>query len=314
MTSRDANIQNIYLRQCRFLEKRYPALLALGVPVSPANAAAAFDIYCWHVKHMDPVAAVQDRVRFCTEMLTKTPDPALRRKLFDDLFELQASRGMPHRVLPLLPEGDLARAQVDALQSEHAAHYGYDLRRFDMKGSDRGHALRFYFSENANLLKGRRVLHVAPEAGLRAWMVEAARAHGFQYATADGFMEGVDHHIDLCAMPFDDGVFDLIIIHRVLEHVIDNAGALSELARILAPGGMLNVSVPEALYMGETSEWRVPDPDVHYHFRVYGRDFPDMLTAAGFDPGRCDWLLRQSETRLKLFGAYPMLFYNAVKR
>ncbi len=314
MTPRDANIQNIYFNQCCFLEKRYPTLLELGLPISRANAQVIFDIYCWHVKRFDPVAAVQDRVRLCIEMLTRTYDPGLRRKLFSDLLDLQASRGLAHRMLPLLLDDDPMRATIGALQSTHARHYGCDLRYFSTKGIDRGDVLRFYFAENTDILKGRRVLHIAPEVSLRAWMQEMAGVHGFQYTTADGFMEDVDHYIDLCALSFADQAFDLIIIHRVLEHAIDNTSALSELARVLAPGGILNVSVPEALYMAETSEWHVPDPEVHYHFRVYGRDFPDMLAAAGFEPGRCDWLVRQSEARLKQFGAYPLLFYNAVKR
>ncbi len=314
MTGRLANIQQIYVRQCRFLERRYPALAELRLPVTGENASAVFDIYCWQVKRLDPVAAGQDRVRFYRDTLSKTADPALRRAMLEDLVDLQIARGMPHKTLPLLEPGDPLRACIAACNDEASRNYGFDLRTFDMTGVDRGSALRFYFSENTEILKGKRVLHIAPEAKCRPWMLEAARQVGFSYATADGFAENVDHYVDLCALPFTEGQFDVIIVHRVLEHVIDDAGALKEMARVLPQGGVLNISVPEQMYMAETADWRVPDPDVHHHFRIYGRDFPDMLAAAGFEPGRCDWLLQQSATRLKLFGAYPLLFYNAVKR
>lgn len=314
MTSRLANIQQIYVRQCRFLERRYPALLDLHLPVTAENASAVFDLYCWHVKRLDPVASAQDRARFCRETLQKPLDPGLRRALLEDLVSVQIARGLPGRALPFLEAGDPLRARIETCAVEHARHYGVDLRAFDMTGSDRGCALRFYLSEHAAALKGRKVLHIAPEAKCRPWMQEAAKQVGFSYSTADGFVEDVDHAVDLCALPFAPGQFDYIIVHRVLEHVIDDATALAEFARVLPTGGILNISVPEQLYMAETADWRVPDPDVHQHFRVYGRDFPRMLETAGFEPGRCDWLLQQSVTRLKLFGAYPLLFYTAVKR
>lgn len=314
MTGRLANIQQIYVRQCRFLEQRYPALAELRLPVTPENASMVFEIYCWQVKRLDPIAADQDRARFYNKTLPKTADPALRRAMLEDLVELQIARGMPHKALPLLDPGDPLRARITACSDEGARHYGFDLRGFDMTGADRGSALRFYFSENSEMLKGKRVLHIAPEAKCRPWMVEAARQVGFSYATADGFSEDVEYHVDLCALPFTEGQFDFIIVHRVLEHVIDDVSALKEMARVLPKCGVLNISVPEQMYMAKTADWRVPDPDAHQHFRIYGRDFPDMLAAAGFEAGRCDWLLKQSATRLKLFGAYPLLFYNAVKR
>lgn len=314
MNARLANIQQIYVRQCRFLQQRYPALTDLRIPVTGENASAVFDLYCWHVKRMDPVASAQDRARLCHKTLQKPLDPGLRRAILEDLVTVQIARGMPHRALQFLEAGDPLRARIDACATEHAERYGYDLRTFDLTGTDRGSALRFYFSENVATLKGRKVLHIAPEAKCRGWMQEAAKQVGFSYATADGFTDDVDHAIDLCALPFSEGQFDYIIVHRVLEHVIDDVTALKEFARVIPQGGVLNISVPEQMYMPETADWRVPDPDVHHHFRVYGRDFPQMLEAAGFESGRCDWLLQQSTTRLKLFGAYPLLFYNAVKR
>jgi predicted SAM-dependent methyltransferase len=102
-------------------------------------------------------------------------------------------------------------------------------------------------------------------------------------------------------------------MHRVLEHVIDDFTALAELHRVLRPGGTLNISVPEALYLQKTMDWLVPDPRVHHHYRMYGRDFQALLLKAGFDAERSEYLLKLQPDQLKSLGAYPMLIYVARK-
>jgi ubiquinone/menaquinone biosynthesis C-methylase UbiE len=49
---------------------------------------------------------------------------------------------------------------------------------------------------------------------------------------------------DLEAMPFTDGTFGTVLCSEVLEHVPDAARALSEIRRVLRPGGVLIGSVP----------------------------------------------------------------------
>ena len=45
-------------------------------------------------------------------------------------------------------------------------------------------------------------------------------------------------------LPFDDGGFDLVWTSEVIEHVADTARWLSELRRVLAPGGRLLLTTP----------------------------------------------------------------------
>jgi SAM-dependent methyltransferase len=45
-------------------------------------------------------------------------------------------------------------------------------------------------------------------------------------------------------LPFPSGVFDVVLCRETLEHVAEPALVLSELRRVLAPGGRLCVSVP----------------------------------------------------------------------
>jgi glycosyltransferase involved in cell wall biosynthesis/ubiquinone/menaquinone biosynthesis C-methylase UbiE len=49
-------------------------------------------------------------------------------------------------------------------------------------------------------------------------------------------------------LPFEDGSFDKILMTEVLEHLRDDRAALREIARVLRPGGVLAMSVPNARY------------------------------------------------------------------
>jgi SAM-dependent methyltransferase len=45
-------------------------------------------------------------------------------------------------------------------------------------------------------------------------------------------------------LPFRDGSFDIVTAYDIVEHVVDDDGFVTELARVLAPGGALAVHVP----------------------------------------------------------------------
>lgn len=49
---------------------------------------------------------------------------------------------------------------------------------------------------------------------------------------------------DALDLPFGEGSFDAVICSEVLEHIPDWRGAVSEIARVLKPGGQLCISVP----------------------------------------------------------------------
>jgi SAM-dependent methyltransferase len=49
---------------------------------------------------------------------------------------------------------------------------------------------------------------------------------------------------DVHAMPFEDGRFDIVVCFEVIEHVAGQDGVIAELARVLAPGGVLAISSP----------------------------------------------------------------------
>lgn len=84
-------------------------------------------------------------------------------------------------------------------------------------------------------------------------------------------------------LPFPDGSLDHVIAAEVLEHITADNTAISEIARVLRPGGTLAVSVPR--WLPERVCWALSE-SYHDrpggHVRIYrGHDLSDRLTAAG---------------------------------
>jgi len=116
------------------------------------------------------------------------------------------------------------------------------------------------------------------------------RALGDRYTTIDLERDDVDLRANIAALPFDAGNFELIICNHVLEHVLDEAGALAELRRTISPAGRAVIMVPQEPWRRVTHE----DPAImgtadrerqfgqHDHVRAYGDDIAERLEAAGF--------------------------------
>lgn len=90
-------------------------------------------------------------------------------------------------------------------------------------------------------------------------------------------------------LPFADASFDRIIASEVMEHVPDDAAALSEFERVLRPGGTIAITVPaelpERLCWKLSDEYHAPKA-VGGHVRIYRqRELVDKIRAAGLIPG-----------------------------
>ena len=123
---------------------------------------------------------------------------------------------------------------------------------------------------------------------------EFARTHGLdnvEYVISDGR-----------TIPYPDDSFDYVTCFDVLEHVDDEQGTLSEIARVLRPGGKLAISVPNKWYLMETHGFRLkpervpwnrvpllswlPTPihERYAHARIYTkRRIFSTLSQAGFE-------------------------------
>ncbi len=78
---------------------------------------------------------------------------------------------------------------------------------------------------------------------------------------------------DALQLPFADGEFDRVVAAEVLEHVPEDRTAISELARVLRPGGTLAVTVPR--WLPERICWALSDAYHEVdggHVRIYTRD------------------------------------------
>lgn len=53
-------------------------------------------------------------------------------------------------------------------------------------------------------------------------------------------------------LPFADGVFDMVLLNEVIEHVQDDAFTLREACRVVRPGGHIVIYAPNRLYPFET--------------------------------------------------------------
>ena len=56
--------------------------------------------------------------------------------------------------------------------------------------------------------------------------------------------DNVDIYSPLDSIPVSDGYFDAVISIAVMEHVQDPCGVMAEMVRVLAPGGVLVMSIP----------------------------------------------------------------------
>jgi SAM-dependent methyltransferase len=68
----------------------------------------------------------------------------------------------------------------------------------------------------------------------------------------------IDYQASVLALPFRDGVFDVVITQETLEHVSDPFTAMSEIARVMKHGGTLYCQLPFVIgfHPGPTDYWR----------------------------------------------------------
>jgi len=120
----------------------------------------------------------------------------------------------------------------------------------------------------ARVPAGAAVLDIgARDGGLRRFLPAGVRYQGIdiapEFAGPDVLIQDISRGI-----PFADGAYDFVCCIEGLEHVPNPFGTLTEINRVLRPGGVLVLSVPNPYHVKEIiwNVLRIPDRQGH----IYG--------------------------------------------
>lgn len=174
---------------------------------------------------------------------------------------------------------------------------------------ERHRAIWLYLKEKTDFFTTNlKVLHVAPEA---CFMPAFERQHRDGYVTADIESPLAKVKMDIHQIPFPENTFDVVLCNHVLEHVNDDIKAMSEIHRVLKPGGFSILQVPFFDPVGETTveDLTITDPKQREtlfgqddHVRKYGKDYVQRIARAGLNPVEDQFVNEKPDDERKRFG------------
>jgi SAM-dependent methyltransferase len=175
----------------------------------------------------------------------------------------------------LVEEGDDVDAATYAAEARiEATHWWFVGRRW------------LFAREIARLGIGRdaRILDIGTSTGTNLRMLRDlghrrvtgldVSADAIRYCEDKGL--GPVRQGDICALPFPDGSFDLVLATDVIEHVDDDGRALAEVARVLARDGTVLITVPAF-----PSLWGLQDRVARHKRRYRLRSLATKVESAG---------------------------------
>jgi predicted SAM-dependent methyltransferase len=184
------------------------------------------------------------------------------------------------------------------------------------RSTDRERLLYVYLKNKRGIdTNGLKLLHVAPERNLQKALMGYPN---IDYVGGDLALPLGDQHwvisimirMDITKIPCRDSVFDAILCSHVLEHVPDDRTAVSELYRVLKPGGWGILQVPisrclERTYEDiqiKTTKEREESFGQADHVRIYGLDWADRLKSAGFRVSEYNYADEDGESETSRYG------------
>lgn len=182
----------------------------------------------------------------------------------------------------------------------------------DSLSLERHRLLWLYLQQQTNFFKQRlHFLHIAPE---QCFMKKFEAQHGKDYITGDLESPLAKVKMDVHDIPFANNIFDAAMCNHVMEHVDNDIKAMSEICRVLKPGGWAIIQVP---FFSPIPDQTFEDPTITAprerekwygqddHVRLYGKDYPDRLRQAGFEVKEDDFVCHLGEDAIKKYALPP---------
>ena len=191
----------------------------------------------------------------------------------------------------------------------------------DSLSLERHRLLWLFLKEKTNFFSEKlKVLHIAPE---QCFLKKFEGQHGKNYITADIESPLAKVKMDIHDIPFEENTFDVAICNHVMEHVDDDIRAMSEIQRVLKPGGWAIIQVPFFPPLPDKTfeDFSITEPKEREkvfgqddHVRLYGKDYAERLASAGFKVREDDYVKRISEEKIRKY-ALPKeeIIYYCVK-
>lgn len=211
-------------------------------------------------------------------------------------------------IIALFLRGKTYTDPIDGRSFSRFLPYGYGKQRDNVLSPstlslERHRLLWLYLKAETNFFTTpAKILHFAPE---QAFYKRFKKLQHISYTTTDLNSPLADVKADICNLPFNENQFDTIFCNHVLEHIPDDTKAMQELYRVLKPGGMAILQIPQDLNRETTFEDdSITDPKErakifgqYDHVRVYGRDYFEKLRSIGFKVEEIDYtnILSQEE-------------------
>jgi len=155
------------------------------------------------------------------------------------------------------------------------------LKQFIIVNSSRKYLEVFVKHAAKSVPKGGRVLDAGAGDCPYKHYFDHARYESADFCQVDKLYGTIDYVCDLSNIPIGDGVYDLVLLTQVLEHIPEPIKVLTEMHRILKPDSCLWLSVP--LFYEEHER-----PHDYYRYTQYGLKY--LLEKAGFEIKEIYWL------------------------
>lgn len=196
-------------------------------------------------------------------------------------------------IISLFLKGNTYTDPIDGKSFSRFLPYGYENQRDNVLSPstlslERHRLLWLYLINETDFFTApAKVLHFAPE---QAFYKRFRELKHIEYTTTDLNSPLADVKADICNLPFTDNEYDVIFCNHVLEHIPNDTKAMQELYRVLKPGGMAILQIPQDLNRETTFEDdSITDPQErarifgqYDHVRIYGRDYFEKLRYIGF--------------------------------